>query len=141
VNKYFADTNLFLRYLTDDVPDQAQAVEQLLDLAEKEEIELHTSVLTIAEIVWTLESYYDLKADDVRMKVIGILNTPGLNVENEAIIVRALEIYVHQNIDFVDAYNGEWMKEQGLSSAVTFDEKHFKRIPGIETISPDDMSL
>jgi predicted nucleic-acid-binding protein len=141
VNKYFADTNLFLRYLTDDVPDQAQAVAQLLDRAGKEEIELHTSVLTIAEIVWTLESYYDLKADDVRMKVIGILNTPGLNVENEAIIVRALEIYVHQNIDFVDAYNGEWMKEQGLSSAVTFDEKHFKRIPGIETISPDDMSL
>jgi predicted nucleic acid-binding protein len=28
--RVFADTNLFLRYLTNDVPDQADAVERLL---------------------------------------------------------------------------------------------------------------
>ena len=36
----FIDTNLFLRYLTNDVPDQADAVEDLLNKAADGEIRL-----------------------------------------------------------------------------------------------------
>jgi uncharacterized protein len=59
--RLFADTNLFLRYLTNDIPAQADAVEALLQRAEQEEILLVTNALVMAEIVWTLESFY--KAD------------------------------------------------------------------------------
>ena len=48
-------------------------------------------------------------------------------------------LYADENIDFVDAYNGVWMQEQGLSSAITFDTKHFQRIPGIVTHTPTDL--
>ncbi len=39
----FVDTNVFLRYLTDDVPEQASHVEDLLRKAEKGELTLVTS--------------------------------------------------------------------------------------------------
>ena len=55
--RVFADTNLFLRYLTDDVPEQADAVERLFRRAAAGEMALVTNGLVIAEIVWTLESF------------------------------------------------------------------------------------
>lgn len=115
MNKHFVDTNLFLRYLTDDIPEQAQAVDRLLKRAEQGEIELHTTVLTIAEIVWTLESYYELKPKDVQDRIVAILNTPGIKVEHAKMVAKAMILYADANIDFVDAYNGVWMQEQGLS--------------------------
>lgn len=41
----FADTNLFLRYLTNDVPAQADAVEQLLLEAAAGKVALVTNAL------------------------------------------------------------------------------------------------
>lgn len=138
MNDYFIDTNIFLRFLTDDVPEQVEAIDRLLTRVEKGALELHTSVLTIAEVVWTLESYYGLQPDDVRNKVIGILNTKGLHVENAELIAQAMGIYVYANIDFVDAYNGLWMRERGINTATTFDTKHFRRIPGITSLTPSE---
>jgi predicted nucleic-acid-binding protein len=138
MDSYFVDTNVFLRFLTNDVPDQANGVEQLLLQAEKGELQLHTSSLAIAEIVWTLESYYELSHEEVRDHVMAILNTPGLFVERGESIARAILLYVDENIDFVDAFNGVWMQEQGLTSAITFDTKHFKRIPGITVHTPTE---
>ena len=62
------DTNIFLRYLTDDVPHQADAVEQLLHQASQGEILLTTNSWVIAEIIWTLDSYYGLSKDDIQDK-------------------------------------------------------------------------
>jgi predicted nucleic-acid-binding protein len=135
---YFVDTNIFLRYLTNDVPDQAESVERLLEKAEDGILNLHTSILSIAEIVWTLESYYGLDKQEACDRVVSILNTPGLNVENSGIIARAMLLYVDGNIDFIDAYNGLWLQEQGISSAVTFDKKHFQRISGLSIYTPDE---
>jgi predicted nucleic-acid-binding protein len=140
MNDYFIDTNIFLGFLTDDVPKQVKAIDRLLTRVEHGELELHTSVLTIAEVVWTLESYYGLKPDDVRDKVIGILNTPGLHVENAELIAQAMGTYVYENIDFVDAYNGLWMRERGINTAITLDTKHFQRIPGISSLTPSEVS-
>ncbi|MBI3460736.1 PIN domain-containing protein, partial [Candidatus Acetothermia bacterium] len=78
MTRYFVDTNVFLRYLTNDVPAQAEAVTRLLQRAKAGEIVLHTSVLVLAEIVWTLESYYELARDEIKANVLAILNTPGL---------------------------------------------------------------
>jgi len=66
--RVFADTNLFLRYLTNDVPLQADSVEQLLQQAAAGDVVLVTNSPVIAEIVWTLGSFYHLKPDDIREK-------------------------------------------------------------------------
>ena len=137
--EHFVDANVFLRYLTNDVPAQAEAVERLFLRAQKGEVELRTSALTIAEIVWTLESYYDVGPEGIRRRILAMLNTPGLEVEGDELISRALDLYVNENIDFIDAYNGLWLRDRGLSSAVSFDIKHFRRIPGISVQTPDDL--
>jgi predicted nucleic-acid-binding protein len=136
--RVFADTNLLLRYLTNDLPAQADAVEQLLRRASAGEIVLVINSLVIAEIVWTLESYYGLARDRVKDKVLAILNTPGLEVAEGDLLLRAVYWYAHKNIDFVYAFNAAWLLDQGLSVACTFDRRHFSRIEGIGVQVPGE---
>ena len=134
--RIFADTNVFLRYLTDDVPAQADAVEQLLRRAAAGEIVLVTNSLTIAEIVWTLESFYQLARDDIQKKILAILNTPGLEVAEGDLVLQAVIWYAEKRVDFIDAYNAAWLLAQGITVACTFDRKHFSRFDGISVRTP-----
>jgi predicted nucleic-acid-binding protein len=131
VEKVFADTNLFLRYLTNDIPAQADAVEHLLRRAEQKQIELITTCMVIAEIVWTLESFYNLPRENIQAKVFAILHTPGLQVTNADLVSHAVAWYVAKNVDFIDAYHAAWMLREGIGKACTFDQKHFQRFDGI----------
>ena len=139
MNELFVDTNVFLRFLTEDIPKQAQAVEHLLQHAAAGEITLSTSTIVMAEIIWTLRSYYELSREEVRDKVLAILNTPGLKVENANIIALAMAVYVDKNIDFIDAYNALWMGENDLDQVVTLNTKHFSRVDGIRAKTPEEV--
>ena len=132
----FADTNLFLRYLTNDVPAQADAVEALLRRAQTGELVLVTTALVIAEIVWTLEAYYQLSRDEVKTKTLAILNTPGLEVAESELLLQAARWYGEKNVDFIDAYNAAWLLANDIPMAYTFDRKHFARIEGLAVVVP-----
>lgn len=132
----FVDTNIFLRYLTNDVPKQADAVERLLRRAGAGEIVLVTGIMVIAEIVWTLESFYNLPRVEIQARVRAIINTPGLEVHDRIVISQAISDYVDKNVDFGDAYNAAWMQAQGISTVQTFDRRHFSRFERLEVRAP-----
>lgn len=136
MNSLFVDTNVFLRFLTNDDPAKARRAEALFRRALDGTVELTTSLLVIAEIVWTLESYYDLGKAEIAAKVEKILNTPNLRCEEGPRIILALDLYVQQNVDFIDAYNAFEMRDRGLSRIATYDRKHFARIPSLEIVEP-----
>ena len=127
----FADTNLFLRYLTNDVPAQADLIESLLHRAAKGKINLVTTSMVIAEIVWTLESYYELDKKEIQTMILGILNTDGLEVINSDLILQAIVHYTDKNVDFIDAFNAAWMVKNDVDKIYTFDQKHFNRFDRI----------
>jgi len=140
MTRCFVDTNVFLRFLTNDVPEQAERAATLFRDASAGKIVLMTSVLVLAEIVWTLESYYGLPKGGVAGKVLAILNTPGLVVENAALLAEAATVYTTANVDFVDAYNACRMQEQGIACAYTFaSTSHgWKALP-LSTLAPSRM--
>lgn len=137
VETCFADTNLFLRFLTDDFPAQADKVEALLHRAANGEVKLVTTGLVIAEIVWTLESTYRIPRAEIEDKVLAILNTPGLEVDGADLLVQAAVWYADKNTDFIDAYNAAWMMMHDIETAFTFDQKHFNRFEGITALLPE----
>lgn len=130
------DTNLFIRYLTNDEPALADRVEKLLDDAAAGSVQLVTTELVIAETVWVLESSYKLKNREVAPLIRGILATPGLEVVNTDLISRALMLYELQNIDFVDASITVFMEKQGISDIYSYDKKHLARVTGINRREP-----
>jgi uncharacterized protein len=136
MNKCFVDTNLFIRYLTNDEPALADRVEKLLDNAAAGTAQLITTELVIAETVWVLESSYKLKNREVAPLIRGILATPGLEVTNADQISRALMLYELQNIDFVDASISVFMEKQGIADIYSYDKKHLTRVKGINRKEP-----
>ena len=128
----FVDTNVFLRFLTNDDPAKAKRAEALFRDAVRGKIALATSLLVIAEIIWTLESFYKLEKPEIAAKVEKILNTPNLECPEASLVFMALDLYVHENIDFVDAYHAFYMRERGLTQILTYDRKHFARIPWVQ---------
>jgi len=136
MKKSFVDTNLFIRYLTNDDPVKADRVEKLLDQAAGGSVKLVTTELVIAEIVWVLESFYEMTNVAIAPLVRGILATPGLEVINGALVGRALEIYEGQGIDFIDGYIAAVMEKHGIDELYSFDRKHISRIRNVTRKEP-----
>ena len=132
----FVDTNLFIRYLTNDDPKKADRVEQLLSEAAVGKVRLVTAELVLAETVWVLESSYGLTSAEVAPLIRAILATPGLDVINAPLVARALEHYELRNVDFIDGYIAAVMEKQGISELYSFDKKHVSRIKEISRKEP-----
>ena len=134
--RVFADTNLFLRFLTRDVPVQATEVRRLFDRAARGEIALICNAMVIAEIVWTLTSFYKLARAEVAENVLAILNTPGLEVESARLVAQAVTDFAERSVDFIDAYNAAWSAVNGVDAICTFDRKHYQRLDGPSAMAP-----
>jgi predicted nucleic-acid-binding protein len=130
------DTNLLVRYLTDDEPQKAKAVDTLLNSASKGELKILIPSVVIAELVWVLESFYKMVADDITGLVEAILNTPGVDTQDKSVIKAALKIYRSKKIDLIDAWIIEFAKAKGAKKIYTFDKKHFRDAEEVEIVSP-----
>lgn len=136
MDRVFVDTNVFLRFLTNDDPAKAKRAENLFREAVRGRVRLVTSLLVMAEIVWTLESFYRVEKFSIASSVRKILNTPNLECPEGASLLEALDLYVEQNVDFIDAYHAVHVREQGLTRVVSYDRKHFGRVPWLEVVEP-----
>jgi predicted nucleic-acid-binding protein len=131
----FVDTNVFLRFLLNDDPEKADACEMLFRRAVNGEESLFTTEMVIAEIVWVLESYYELVKSEIREKLEKILNTQNLDCPNREIIINALAAYEEKNIDYIDAYNASILKKKGINEVYSYD-RHYDRIKWMKRIEP-----
>jgi len=131
----FIDTNVFLRYLTKDDPSKYERCRQMFRRALEGEIAISTSAMVIAELIWTLLSYYKVPKAEVIEKVSVILGTENLFVPDKDVLADALVLYAGKNIDFIDAYNAVFMKYQGLREIYSYDED-FETIEDIEREEP-----
>jgi predicted nucleic-acid-binding protein len=132
--KIFVDTNIFLRYLTNDDITLANKIEKIFKKAFSGKLSLVTNAFVIAEVIWVLESYYGLSKEEVEAMTSKIINTRGIEIKDAHLLLKAIDLYVSKNIDFIDAYNAVYMKEHNLVRVLTLDKKHFSRIEDIDIV-------
>ena len=130
-DKVTLDTNLLVRYLTNDIPHKAKIVDDILSKAGNGELKIVMPSIVLAELVWVLESSYKMNEDEIVELVESILNTPGVNVGDKSIIYAALNRYKSKKIDFVDAWIVEFAKQTGVGAIYTFDKKHFNNVEDV----------
>lgn len=128
MKKVFLDTNIFIRYLVNDIPDQVDKVEDLFDRAERGEIRLVTGPPVFFEIAWTLKSFYNMNRKRIYGCLRGIIGLQGLEIIDLKIIEEALEIYNQTSADFNDAYIAVLSQKNGADSIATFNIRHFKNL-------------
>lgn len=135
MKKKFIDTNIFLRYLTGDDPSKYDKCREIFKNTTEGKIALITSGIVIAELVWTLLSYYKVAKADIVEKVSIIVNTENLYIPDKNIITDALVLYSRKNIDYIDAYNALFMKYHALDEIYSYD-RDFDAIECVKRMEP-----
>ncbi|HAD04987.1 MAG: twitching motility protein PilT [Desulfuromonadales bacterium GWD2_61_12] len=113
------DTNLWVRYLTND--DKAQARRALALLEQSEAVFLPKTVLL--EVEWVLRAAYRIEAAVIHKSLLQILGLPMVTAESPGQIAAALDFYA-QGFDFADALH--LASSEASEAFYTFDE-HFIR--------------
>jgi predicted nucleic-acid-binding protein len=58
----------------------------------------------VAEVVYVLESFYEVKRQRVAELVRAVIGFPAIVVVDEPLLLRALEVYEVDRLDFAEAY-------------------------------------
>jgi uncharacterized protein len=126
---------VILRYLTRDPPDLAEAAFKTFSAAQQGMVVLVLSPVTVAEIVWVLESFYRYPKAQISETMSHFLRCDGLEVMDLDLLLHALNLYGEKNIDFADALLAGVALSRDLKFIYSFD-KHFARIPGVVKVEP-----
>ena len=115
------DTNVLVRYLVQDDRAQCSRVDRLFMDGLAGERRFHIPLVVLCELVWVLESGYDLKRTAIADALERVLITAQFTVESKDVVRSALSDYAAGRGDFADAIIGLTNREAGCSSTVTFD--------------------
>jgi predicted nucleic acid-binding protein len=127
----FLDTNVLIRHLTGDPPDLAAQATSFL--AEADELLLPD--LIVAEIVYVLESFYEVPAEEVARLVRSVIAFAPIRTLDPALLLRSLEVYETHRIDFSEAYLVASAEAAGIPDIVSFD-RSIDRVATANRIEP-----
>jgi predicted nucleic acid-binding protein len=127
----FVDTNVLVRHLTGDPPEMAARATAYLGT----ERELLLTDLVVAETVYVLESFYETPRDQVAQAVRSLVAFVSILCVDRALLLRAVEVYETDRIDFAEAYLVACAESTGVSKVASFD-RSIDRINTIERIEP-----
>lgn len=131
----FLDTNILLRHLLRDVPEQSMRCTAYLDRIERGELKVRTADTVIFEVVFTLQRTHKRPRVDIAAALLPLIELPGIVLPNKRRFRQVFDLYVRLNIAFADAYHAVLMEGLRLTEVVTFD-REFDRIPGIVRREP-----
>ena len=127
----FVDTNVLVRHLTGDPPEQAARATRLLSRAGQ----LLLPDLVLAEVVYVLESVYRVPRPRVAELARAIVAFGAIEVVDEPALLRALEVYELHRLDFADAYLVAEAEISGVHAVASFD-KEIERVPTVRRVEP-----
>jgi predicted nucleic acid-binding protein len=127
----FVDTNVLIRHLTGDPPEQAARATRTL--AEADQFLL--ADLIVAEVVYVLESFYEVPRPRVAELARAVIAFPAIGVADEPLLLRALEVYEVHRLDFADAYLVAQAETSGVGAVVSFD-RSIERVATVRRVEP-----
>lgn len=127
----FLDTNVIVRRLTGEPPDQARRATEFL--AQADEL-IFTDVIA-AELVYVLESFYEVGRARVADLVRAVIAFPPVVVLDAPLLLRALEVYEVDRLDFADAYLVACAEASGIEAIASFD-RSIDRVGTVRRIEP-----
>lgn len=120
------DTNIILRFLRHDQPQHFRQVQKLFQEAEKGTIDCYMDTVVLAEVIWTLDSFYKVNRSEITSKLETLLVQKWMVNEHKQTLLSALHQYQETNLDYIDCWLLAVSEEKQIPIE-TFDEKLNKR--------------
>jgi len=115
------DTNVLVRYLTRDEPQQAAQALAVIEASEAAGEQLAIALVVLAELAWVLRSAYGVGRAELGHAIEALLRQPVFAIEDRDAVRRALRSYRAGRGDFADHLIGVRYLDGGASAVLTFD--------------------
>lgn len=86
-------------------------------------------------MVYVLESFYDVPRDGVAQALRSLLAFESIVCVDPALLLRAVEVYETERVDFAEAYLVASAETTGVGTIVSFD-RSIDRVDTIERVEP-----
>lgn len=91
--------------------------------------------LVLAECVYVLESFYEVERVRIAEMMRAALALQSIAVVDEAMLLRALEVYEIERLDFAEAYLVATAEATGVGTVMSFD-RTIDRVGTVSRIEP-----
>lgn len=115
----FVDTDVLIRHLAGDPPEMASLATRYLETAG----ELLLPDLILAEVAYVLESFYETPRPQVATTLRAVLAFPAIRVVDADLLLRTVEVYEVNRLDFADAYLIASAERTGIGVIASFDRE------------------
>jgi predicted nucleic-acid-binding protein len=118
---------VLIRHLTGDPPEMAARATAAL----AGDHDLLLTDLVLAECVYVLESFYDVERPRVAELMRSAIGLRTIKTVDPPTLLRALEVYELDRLDFAEAYLVAQAEATGVSAVLSFD----RSIDRLETVT------
>ena len=117
------DTNILIRFLTGDDDLQAKKVYLIFKKAESEKNELFVPLLVVLEMIWVLESVYEVSRKEILDSIRDLLLMPILKFDHPSMLQQLIHSAQGNKYDLSDLLIAHSAKISGCETVITFDKK------------------
>lgn len=119
------DTNVLVRYFTQDDPVQSTQANKLIDQLSESETGYVTAIV-LAEVYWVLRDSYKTERGAILEILRGLLDSKEIVIERSESVRRALR-RAQDGADLADSLIVEFGVDAGCDRTATFDRKAAKK--------------
>ena len=134
IQRQLVDTNVLARFFTGEPPEMAVKARRLVERADAGEVVLVVLPVVVAELVYTLESFYELERKEVATKLLSFLESRGIEAVESTRVMDALTSCRDRNAHFADAYLAASAVELG-NPVASFD-RDFDKFKDVRRVEP-----
>ncbi|MDN8035779.1 PIN domain-containing protein [Burkholderia vietnamiensis] len=127
------DTNVLVRWLTNDDVEQVARIHELFSAAAGQSEAFYVPVTVMLELEWVLRSRYRFDRPQILTALTALLETRELSFEAEGALERALHLYREHGGDFADCLHVGQSGAAGRAPLLTFDQRA-ARLPGAQSL-------
>jgi len=117
------DTNVLVRYLTQDDPDQAERASRLIEGRCTSATPGRITQIVLCELVWVLQRAYGYSKPHIIEVLDRMLVTAELRIEQESLARQALDAYRSGPADFSDYLIALSNQSAGCKATYSFDTR------------------
>ena len=133
----FVDADVIVRLLTGDALTKQRKAVELFERVERGELVLRTPVTTIADVVYVLSSprLYKVERSAVAEMLQTLIRLPGFEVDSQAEVMAALDLFAQTRLDFGDALIAAGMLLAQEKTLYSYD-RDFDKLDAVTRVEP-----
>ena len=120
------DTNILIRFLVGDDELQAKKVYSIFKKTESEKKELFVPLLVVLEMIWVLESVYDISRTEILDSISDLLLMPIFKFDQQSALQQLVHSAQGNKYDLPDLLIAHSAGVNGCEAVITFDKKASK---------------